>query len=242
VSKIKEFYDKNRFLVWLIVILISASGLTLWLGYSSCITGKWRDLFSSLTPELIGAVIGVLVIDQLLKKHQERSFQGVRVLVSRRIYAQAKESVIRAAATVPRPKDDPTFVELLDMINTYDFSSATARLDIIFGDLNLLKHPSAFEEIKRWACNLLAEWRDSQMVFQPYLTPEQFASITKIIGHLESLDFECGSVELFLEQWGSDVGMRHLTGKLRVVDSLKALGTEALGLLELCVDRRGRWK
>jgi len=255
VLKLKTWFQNYRFLVALIALLIVFAFVFACLSHSS--GDSWKDtlraLCSNLAAESLGAIISIIVIGWFLERHQEQNLRRVRVVVLRHVCRLSYRTIDRSVSIIPQPgRDEPVyelasaFIELLDIIHKHDFSLAIVKLRKVFRDLPSL-NPETFSKVRGLAYDLQPEWIDLLDTFQQYLTPDQFACTVKIIKHLESLVFQCRSIEGLLEIVGgidafmdggdTDTFMYVVANtplESGMTNSLTELNEEVLSLLQFC--------
>jgi predicted RNase H-like HicB family nuclease len=231
-DRISICLKRNYFVIGaLAVLLVLAIGSFL-LGRSGNHENDWRSLATGLAGEFTGAIVGVFIIDRLLKTQQSWNRRELRDSILKRLFALARETVRVPTYVIPRPVpprddvDNPIdhgkYYELLELIDRREIAQAAEILPHLFLTPYSLKHADTYASLETAASQLLAAWTNSLQFAGNSLEPHELARALLIIEHLESLFMSCQRFR-FLRQ-PDDQG--------QTVELLLKLYKEALELLQ----------
>jgi len=241
-----NWVNDNRYKICLSIALLAGASIAFFLGKNPVddITVSLQGFFANLTSEIIGALITILIIDWLLKRHQEHLLRDVHHLITDTLRLSVYETSSKAIGVIADPKYGIVISsecdDLLHNILDCQTKEALTHLEALTGNLYYPPlAPIAYTEAKNMARVQQREWTDFQIRFLPYLSPSQFASCAKIIDHLK--DIYKGSNEIDRSFQRAPDGIEKILPASNMapilVDEINDLLRECLELLKTTDDK-----
>ncbi len=205
-SNSERVFEKHTRL-FLVLILLVFARITFVLGKQTGVgfSDDFQNLLSSLTAEIVGALIALIVIDQLLKYHEKAKLKHAHNLISKRIswiVSETLEATMNIIANTEYKLVDNTVLgKLYDSISIEEYKNATEIFDDLFTKTDFYPlAPKVYAEVRDMASKYIDKWIDLGLRFQPYLSPEQFSSFTEIIDTLRYIKISASETACSLDE------------------------------------------